>query len=520
MSCLRRILVSVGYSVSPKYRKLPASVLDFSVHCVDSITERSFPTVSPMRFKELFLITTRFAAMRFVEMRFAERRFKAVRFVIGLPSLKPLVLLSLIVGGFPLASQAQLTDTEEAMVATIDSRYSLALNLLERTVNINSGSMNFAGVKRVGEVFMEEFDGLGFETKWIDGTEFNRSGHVYARYGSSGPHILMIGHLDTVFEPDSPFQKFAKFSDTEAKGPGTIDMKGGNIIMLEALHALKEAGLLDEMIITVVLTGDEESSGRPFSLSRAVLTQAADEADIALGFEDGDGNPATAVVARRGYTGWHLQVTGTPAHSSQIFRDDLGYGAVFEAARILNSFREQLSEEDYLTFNPGLILGGTTTEYDEEQARGSAFGKSNVIAEHALASGDIRTISLEQLSRTKERMKAIVEDHLPGTESKISFEDGYPPLSPTDGNRRLLALLDKTSRDLGDGPVEAVDPRLAGAADISFTAGRVEMALDGLGLMGDYGHTVNETADLTTLSSQAKRVAILMARLLNDDGTR
>jgi len=289
--------------------------------------------------------------------------------------------------------------------------------------------------------------------------------------------------------------------------------------MLEALHALKNAGLLDQMTITVVLTGDEESSGRPFSLSRAVLTQAADEADIALGFEDGDGNPATAVIARRGYTGWDLKVSGTPAHSSQIFRDDLGYGAVYEAARILNSFREQLSEEDYLTFNPGLVLGGTTVDHDEEQTRGMAFGKSNVIAEHTLVAGDLRTISLEQLARTKERMKEIVADHLPGTDADIIFNDGYPPLGPTDGNRRLLALLDRTSMDLGTGRVEAVDPRLAGAADISFTAGRVEMAIDGLGLMGDHGHTVNETADLSSLPTQAKRVAILMARLLNDGGT-
>ena len=427
-----------------------------------------------------------------------------------------LLLLVLIATGIPLSARAQLTETELAMTSSTDRRQSQALALLERTVNMNSGSMNFTGVKQVGEVFLTEFRNLGFETEWLDGAQFDRSGHAIARYGSTGPHILMIGHLDTVFEPGSPFQKYSLLSDTHAKGPGVIDMKGGNIIMLEALHALKSAGLLEKMTITVVLTGDEESSGRPFSLSRAALMQAADAADIALGFEDGDGNPATAVIARRGYTDWQLRVHGTPAHSSQIFRDDLGYGAVFEAARILNSFREQLSQEDYLTFNPGLMLGGTTTEHDEEQTRGSAFGKSNVVAEHTIVAGDLRTISLEQLARTKKRMQEIVSDHLPGTDAEITFRDGYPPLGPTDGNRRLLALLDRTSRDLGDGPVEAVDPRLAGAADISFTAGRVEMALDGLGLMGNYGHTVNETADLNSLPSQTKRVAILMARLLND----
>lgn len=420
----------------------------------------------------------------------------------------------------PLTSSAQLTKTEQAISESIDSRQPEALALLEKVVNMNSGSMNFEGVESVGQVFLTEFRALGFETEWVDGSEFDRSGHVVARHGSSGPHILMIGHLDTVFEPDSPFQEFIRLSETEASGPGIIDMKGGNVIILEVLHALKSADLLRRMTVTVVLTGDEESSGRPFSLSRAVLVEAADAADIALGFEDGDGNPATAVIARRGYTGWTLRATGTPAHSSQIFRPDIGFGAVYEVARIMNSFREQLAGEDYLTFNPGVIVGGTTTEFDEEQSRGSAFGKSNVIAEHTLVAGDLRTISLEQLERAKNRMREIVADHLPGTDAEIIFNDGYPPLGPTDGNRMLLSLLSRASVDLGTGTVTAVDPRRAGAADISFTAGRVEMALDGLGLMGDHGHTVNEKADLTSLPSQTKRVAIMIARLLDSGGTR
>jgi glutamate carboxypeptidase len=110
-------------------------------------------------------------------------------------------------------------------------------------------------------------------------------------------------------------------------------------------------------------------------------------------------------------------------------------------------------------------------------------------------------------------MKRIVARHLPRTSATIAFDDGYPPLSPAAGNRRLLALYDRASQDLGCGPVEAVDPARAGAADVSFTEGRVEMALDGVGLMGSGGHTVEETADLRTLPSQAKRAAVLLWRL-------
>jgi glutamate carboxypeptidase len=265
--------------------------------------------------------------------------------------------------------------------------------------------------------------------------------------------------------------------------------------------------------VTVVLTGDEESAGSPLSEARRALQAAADAADVALGFEDGDGNPETAVIARRGAIGWNLVVSGTPAHSSQIFTEEIGDGAAFELARILDGFRRALGDERYLTFNPGLVLAGTRVNHDGELTEGGAFGKDNVIARRGVASGDLRTLTPDQLASAKSRMRDIVSQHLPGTSAKIEFTEGYPPLAPTDGNRRLLSMYDQASRDLGFGAVRAVDPRDAGAADISFTAGRVEMALDGLGLMGTGGHTVEETADLATLPSQAKRAALLMYRL-------
>ncbi|MEQ8857931.1 MAG: M20/M25/M40 family metallo-hydrolase [Pseudomonadales bacterium] len=411
------------------------------------------------------------------------------------------------------ATAAALTDTEQRLVDAVDARVPAALDLLERSVNVNSGSFNLAGVREVGERFGAAFRDAGLETQWVDGAGFDRAGHLIARHGDRGPHVVMIGHLDTVFEPDSPFQRFERLDGNRARGPGIVDMKGGNVIILEALRALDVVGALDDLQVTVVLIGDEESSGRPLSVARAALIEAARDADIALGFENGDSNPATAVIARRGYTGWQLDVTGTPAHSSQIFREEVGYGASYELARILDGFRRTLAGEQNLTFNPGLILAGTSVEHDAANASGRAFGKPNVIPEFAVASGDLRTLSAEQETAARTRMLGIVEDHLPGTTATLTFTDGYPPLAPTDGNRRLLSLYDQASRDLGFGAVTAVDPAAAGAADISFTAGLVDMALDGLGLMGSGGHTVEETADLATLPSQTKRAALLLYRL-------
>jgi glutamate carboxypeptidase len=411
------------------------------------------------------------------------------------------------------ASESQSDAVENLIVKHVDERQEQALALLERVVNINSGSLNLQGVREVGDQFRAEFEAVGFRTRWLPGEAFGRAGHLVAEHGDRGIHLLLIGHLDTVFEPDSPFQKFERISATSARGPGTTDMKGGNVIIVEAIRALRAAGVLQDLQLTVILIGDEESSGRPLQLARAALVAAADAADVALGFEDGDGSPATAVIARRGYSGWQLEVTGTPAHSSVIFSDAVGGGAIFETSRTLNEFYRSLVGERYLTFNAGVMLGGTDVDFDGAQSRGSAFGKANVVPERAVVSGDLRTISLAQREAAKERMRAIVAAHLPGTSAQITFDDGYPPLAPDAGNKALLAMYDEVSRDLGFGPVVAVDPGAAGAADISFTAGRVDMALDGLGLMGSGGHTVHETADLTTLASQTKRAAVLMYRL-------
>ncbi|MEO8076440.1 MAG: M20/M25/M40 family metallo-hydrolase [Acidobacteriota bacterium] len=412
-----------------------------------------------------------------------------------------------------MQSDNRLTPAERALAGHVDAHNDEALALLERVVNINSGTQNLEGVREMGRVFGAELDALGFTTRWVDGAAFKRAGHLVAEHPGPGPRILLIGHLDTVFERDSPFQAFTRVDDRTARGPGIIDMKGGDVVMLSALKALRATGALTNMNLVVVMTGDEEDSGEPLALARAALVAAAKGAQFAIGFEDGPGDPKVAVTARRGTTGWTLRVKGTPAHSSQIFREDIGYGAVFEIARILNGFREQMAGQAHLTFNPGVMLGGTTVEFDAVQLRGSAFGKGNVIAEHAVASGDLRALSREQFEQARQTMEEIVRKSLPHTEAAITFDEGYPPMAPTEGNARLLALYDQASQDLGFGPVTAVSPDRAGAADVSFVAGEVTSIIDGVGLMGHDDHTVNETADLTTLPSQTKRMALLLLRL-------
>jgi glutamate carboxypeptidase len=419
----------------------------------------------------------------------------------------------LLLAARDVCAQAGDPAVEAAIGAAAEASLPRALELLTQAVDINSGTLNLAGVRQVGDLFAKELAALGLRTQWVDGAPFQRAGHLVATKEGQGRCVLLIGHLDTVFEADSPFQGFAIEGDDRARGPGAIDMKGGDVIIVEALRALRTAGALERACIRVVMTGDEEKLGRPITAARAALVEQAKKADVALGFEDGDGRPETAVVSRRGSSQWVLRATGTPAHSSQIFKPEYGSGAIFETARILARFHDELSSWENLTFSPGVIVGGTAAELETDQGRGEASGKNNVIARSASATGDLRAISPQQLRDAEQRMREITAAHHPGTSAELEFDHGYPPMAATDGNRALLALYDQVSRDLGYGPVGSDDPRNAGAADVSFAAEHVEMAIDGLGLMGTGGHTDQETADLGTLGMQTKRAALLIHRL-------
>jgi glutamate carboxypeptidase len=401
---------------------------------------------------------------------------------------------------------------ERKLITAVRKSDDKAFKLLEQIVNINSGTLNTEGVRQVADVVTPHFEALGFSVRWEDGAGYGRAGHLIAERAGHGAHVLLIGHLDTVFEPEHPFQRY-ELHGNKASGPATADMKGGIVVALAALEALQEQRALDDLRITVVLHGDEEDAGTPIESARATLVEAAKAADIAIGLENADDDPKTAIVARRSSSRWQLKVEGISAHSSQIFTEQVGAGAIYELARILHRFYEELRGEDYLTFNPGLVAGSTQLDYSSEPLRAQTSGKDNIVAPEAVASGDLRAITMQQREQTKERMRKIVSDNLPGTRASIEFDDSYPPMAPTEGNKRLLALYDAVSRDLGFGPVTAVDPRKAGAADVSFAADHVEMAIDGLGLLGGDSHTPQEFADLTTFQTQTQRLAVLLYRL-------
>jgi glutamate carboxypeptidase len=400
-----------------------------------------------------------------------------------------------------------LTPTEQQIVAAVNANRAPALALLEETVNIPSATENHAGVRAVGEVLARELAALGFETRWVAlPPEVDRAGHLVAvRRGSAGQRVLLIGHLDTVLQGE-PFRR----EGDRAYGTGIADMKGGNVIVVEALRALDQAGALQGRQVTVVFTGDEEDTGEPQSLSREALVDAARSSDVALAFEGAA--PGVAVVGRRGIGSWRLTTTGEQAHSSGIFRENRGYGAIFEAARILELFRVEL-REPYLTYNPSVIVGGTDVTYDAAAKSGTARGKTNVISRETQVDGDIRFLTHEQFERAAAKMTAIVAGHLPRTTGSISVKKEFPSMAPTDGNRGVLAVLDGVSRDLGYGAIVAQDPAERGAGDISFVCDGRLACLDGLGAMGENDHAPGEYVEVATLPMLTERAALLIHRL-------
>jgi glutamate carboxypeptidase len=424
--------------------------------------------------------------------------------------MKRLLLACAFLAGH--AAQAQkLTAAERKLIASVQQHMPQTERLLEQVVNINSGTLNVQGVREVGTMFQKEFDALGFKTEWIAmPASMQRAGHLVAqRKGKKGKRLFLIGHLDTVFELDMPFTKYTRLNDSTATGQGVNDMKGGDVIILAALQALQANGLLKDASITAYFTGDEERGAGPEA--RADFIARAKEAQVALAFENAI-DLHTVATARRGSSSWQLKTVGTAAHSSGIFKPTVGYGAIYEAARILNSFRETLSQEQYLTFNPGLIVGGSEVTYDQAKARGEVVGKTNIIAPTAAVAGDLRFLTEGQKEAARTKMRAIVAQNLAGTKAEITFTNGIPGMAPTPGNQRLADVADQASRDLGYGPVVAGDPGARGAGDVSYVAQYLD-CLDGLGAPGKGAHAPGETINLKEFPKLVERAALMIYRL-------
>ena len=419
-------------------------------------------------------------------------------------------------------AEKTLNKEEQKLLAYIDANLPRAIDMLKESVNINSGTLNIEGVKKVGALFAKELEAAGLQTHWVSMPDsIKRAGHLVAMtpmaknaQGSKKPKgkkLFLIGHLDTVFEPDMPENPFTMLNDSTATGQGANDMKGGDVVMIMALQALNAQGLLKDAAITAYLTGDEEHAGYPREVSRGDFIETAKQSETALAFEGSNGLNKVA-TARRGASGWQLNVTAKTGHSSGVFTDGAGYGAIYEAARIVNTFREKLSTEKYLTFNPGVFIGGSDMQYDEAKATGTAIGKTNIISPSAVVTGDLRFLTEQQKIDARKTMQSIVDQSLTGAKATIHFVDGIPSMAPTAGNEKVMEVISGVTTSMGMGATTAGDPGSRGAGDISYVAQYMD-CIDGLGASGRGAHAPGETINLNEFPFLIKRAALTIYRL-------
>ncbi len=419
-----------------------------------------------------------------------------------------------IVTGGPRAWAEELSPAEKVAARWVTDHLDDELAALQAVVDVDSATENVAGVREVGAWFRRELDALGFTTRWVELPEgMHRAGHLVAERAGAAPgrRVLLLGHLDTVVQ--GPAQRFRR-DGAVVRGAGAVDMKGGDVVILYALKALDAAGLLGSGTVRVVLTGDEESPGLPTDVSRRDLVEVARHSDVALCFEADVGGKVT--VARRGVTDWTLEVTGVQGHSAGVLQEEVGAGAAYEAARILDGFRRAFEGQRSITVNPSLLVGGTAVTHDLAASAGTASGKTNVVARSAVVSGDLRFLTPAEESRARARMQRIAARSLPKTSARLTFHALFPSMPPTRGNLAVLAAVDGATRALGRGPSVALDPLERGAGDFAFVASVVS-GVDGLGVAGEGAHGPDERMEVASLAPSTQRAAIVVARLLRAD---
>ena len=416
-------------------------------------------------------------------------------------SVLPAVLLCAAVSR---AEPDLLSPAERDIVSRLETREPQMLAELESWVAMNSGSANQAGLQAMANQLEQDLGALGFETRQqqLDPVEFpglepRPAGPIVI--GSLGPdpapvRFLLVGHYDTVFEPDHPFSasKGLGERDGRLRGPGVADMKGGLLVMFEVLRALRASGDLARARWTVLLNGDEETGSLG---SRDWIEREARRADYGVGFEaarEAGGRGGS----RRGGGQCSLSVRGVAAHAGSAHRR--GHSAILELARKVVMIEALTDYSRGVTLNVGVIAGGT---------------KRNVVPDRASAWIDLRYDKPEEGQRIRaeiERIAALQPD--PATRSELWGRLHRPPKLASPQVHELLARHRSAAEALG---LDWPDPHHAGGGTDGSLMGAVGLpTLDSMGVIGSNAHTDGETAIRSSLTERAALASLLLRRLI------
>lgn len=371
------------------------------------------------------------------------------------------------------------------------------IRLLARMVRQNSGSGNPRGIARVLGMMREELQPLGFDCRDV-GESADGGPHLVCRREGAGRRVLLIGHADTIFESDHPFQDF-QVEGTRARGPGVRDMKGGLVILVRALAALHAEGRLEGRPLTVIVNGDEETGSLS---SRPLIEAAARESAVGLVYEGSSNGVLT--TARGGLGQGHFEIQGVSAHiASRRFTADANQELAEKVLRVLHL--NDTARGVHVNVAP--IQGGI---------------KRNQVSGSATGSIDLRFPTPEDGERLLEQVReilstAFVKNPAFGLETRTTFDVFLhrPPFEETPENRALAQVVLHAAREMG---LERKTGASAGGSDQNLVAALGLPCLDSLGMSGKGAHTVNEQGDLESLVPAAQLSAVALLRLWSEDG--
>ena len=401
--------------------------------------------------------------------------------------------------------ESALSTQEREIVSWVADQEDDMVALLERLTNINTGTLNKAGVAEVIGLLNTELLQLGFDSRTLAGNVIEMpscpgseytidvADHLLATKSGEGKRMLMIGHVDTVFPVDSPFQTFSRDGDT-AYGPGVSDMKGGLVVMLYALKALNHFGELEDKAISILLNSDEEIGSLS---SRKYVEQQAALHDFGLVYESSGNNRLTR--ARKGLGQARFVVTGRASHAGGAHQQ--GRSAIKELAYKIVQIENMTDYESGVTVNVGVINGG--------EAR-------NTIAPCAEALVDLRypepQQGLDAVKRWEEIFGSVysypVDSGELSTNSWTSLH--RPPKIPTEESDALLNKTIAIGRLLGQ---EFTVTDSGGGTDGSLTQAAGLPTLDSLGSDGTGAHSKREQGRISSLVERAQLSVVLIGRL-------
>ena len=366
---------------------------------------------------------------------------------------------------------------------------------LRTMVNVDCGSYTPSGVNRIADLCEERFGAGGWAVERTphapEGNEPQLGNLVVGRLaGGGGARILLVGHMDTVFDEGTVAERPFRIEGETAFGPGVSDMKGGLLTGFAAVEALQRAGFDGFGHITYVCNPDEEI-GSPFS--GPIIRDLAPQHDVAFVLEGARAN-GDVVSARKGITDFRIDVMGRAAHAG--VEPEKGRSAILEAAHLAIAIQALHGRWLGVSVNVGVIHGGTRT---------------NVVPERCELHVDLRSPEAETLDAAAAEIERICAAHtVPDVTAVVHANGWHRPMEKREGGARLVDIAVAVAADLW---FEVRDAATGGASDANTTSAAGTPTLDGLGPVGGDDHAPGEWLDLSSVVPRVSLLAGIVTRL-------